>query len=116
MNVRQIYLLTCAVGIVPIALTYGLFPQSSLGFLFGLQLPEPDGVHLFRAAFWFAGCRVQRLRQAAIWSAVVFMAGLAAGRMLSLLLDGPAHWLLDVYLGLELVFGTAGALLLGRRD
>ena len=125
MNARQIYLLICAAGIVPIALTYGLVPQSSLGFLFGLQLPDPDGIHLFRAVmglylalavFWFAGYLRAGLRQAAIWSAVVFMTGLAAGRILSLLIDGPPHWLLNVYLGLEIVFGVAGAVLLARRD
>jgi hypothetical protein len=125
MNARQIYLLVCAGGIVPIALYNGLFPQSSLGFLFGLELPDPDGVHLFRAVmglylalavFWVAGYLRAGLRQPAIWSAVVFMAGLAAGRILSLLVDGPAHWLLNVYLALELVFGIAGAVLLTRPD
>ena len=86
MNARQVYLLVCAVGIVPIALSYGLFPQASLGLLFGLELPDPDGVHIFRAVmglylalavFWLAGYARPKLRQAAIWSAVVFMLGLA---------------------------------------
>ncbi len=125
MNARQIYLLVCAIGIVPIALSYGLFPRASLGFLFGLELPDPDGIHLFRAVmglylalavFWLAGYARPALRQPAIWSAVVFMLGLAAGRILSLMIDGPGSGLLQLYLGLELVFGAAGAVLLMKSD
>ena len=125
MSARQIYLLVCAVGIIPIALSYGLAPQASLGFLFGLEVSAPNGVHIFRAVmglylalavFWFVGFRSVALRQAAIWSAVVFMLGLAAGRVLSLLVDGPANWLLESYLLLELVFGGVGVLMLMRRD
>jgi len=36
------------------------------------------------------------------------MFGLAAGRVLSLLLDGVPHWLLVVYLFLEVAFGLIG--------
>jgi hypothetical protein len=43
-----------------------------------------------------------------LWSLVVFMFGLAAGRVLSLLLDGVPHWLLVVYLFLEVAFGLIG--------
>jgi len=42
------------------------------------------------------------------------MLGLAAGRVLSLLIDGMPHPLLVVYLVLELGFGFAGALLIRR--
>jgi hypothetical protein len=125
MSARQIYLLVCAVGIIPIALSYGLAPQTSLGFLFGIDVPAPNGVHIFRAVmglylalavFWFIGFRKVSVRQSAIWSAVIFMLGLAAGRVLSLLVDGPANWLLETYLLLELAFGGVGILMLMRRD
>lgn len=36
------------------------------------------------------------------------MLGLAAGRVISLVLDGMPHWLLFVYLILELGFGLVG--------
>ena len=125
MNARQIYLLVSAVGLIPIALSYGLVPQASLNFLFGVDVPAPNGVHIFRAvmglylalaAFWFVGFRSVAVRQAAIWSAVVFMLGLAAGRVLSLLVDGPANWLLELYLLIEVVFGGIGVLMLTRHD
>ena len=45
-------------------------------------------------------------------SNIFFMGGLAIGRLLSLTLDGPAHWLLMIYLGLEIVMATWGILTL----
>lgn len=125
MNYRRVYLLVVAFGIVPIALSYGLAPDASLAWLFDLRIPSPNGVHIFRAimglylalaVFWFAGFLRARLRQAALWSAVVFMFGLAAGRLLSLLVDGPANWVLSAYLVIELVFGAIGASLLRQPD
>jgi hypothetical protein len=44
------------------------------------------------------------------------MFGLAGGRILSLILDGMPHWLLAVYLVLELVFGVLGILLIKKSD
>jgi hypothetical protein len=44
------------------------------------------------------------------------MLGLAAGRILSLVVDGIPHWLLVVYLVLELVFGVLGILLIKKSD
>ena len=63
-------------------------------------------------AFWIAGALSSSLTIPALWSLVVFMFGLAAGRVLSLLLDGVPHWLLIVYLVLELAFGLVGLRLL----
>ena len=37
MNVRQLFLLIAAVGLIPIALSYGVTPQKSLNFLFGID-------------------------------------------------------------------------------
>jgi hypothetical protein len=43
------------------------------------------------------------------------MLGLAAGRILSLILDGTPHWLLIVYAILEIVLGL-GAIAIYRGD
>ena len=40
------------------------------------------------------------------------MFGLAAGKILSLIIEGLLHWLIVVYLLLELGFGTIGLLLI----
>lgn len=125
MNLPQLFLIGTAIGLVPIALSYGLMPQQSLGQLFGLQVDSVNGFHIFRAImglyltlalFWVAGALRQPLRQAALQSLVVFMFGLAIGRVGSLLIDGMPDKVLVVYLLLELVCGVLGLLLLKRAD
>jgi hypothetical protein len=125
MNIRRIFLLVAAIGLFPIALSYGLAPQKSLSYLFGITVSDPNGIHIFRAVmglylalivFWLIGAFKAQVRQAAIYSLIVFMFGLAAGRILSLAIDGMPHWLLAVYLVLELVFGVLGMLLITKAD
>jgi predicted membrane protein len=125
MNIRQIFLLVTAVGLLPIALSYGLMPRESLGYFLGISVSDTNSMNIFRAVmglylalalFWTIGAFKVQMRQAALYSLVVFMFGLAAGRILSLIIDGMPHWLLVVYLGLELGFGAVGMLLLRRSD
>jgi hypothetical protein len=125
MNARQLFLLIAGIGLVPIALAYGVVPQKVLGYCLDISVSDTNSVHIFRAimglylglsVFWFIGAFKVRLRQAALYSLVVFMLGLAAGRILSILLDGIPHWLLIVYLLLELVFGVLGVVLLKKPD
>jgi hypothetical protein len=123
MNAPQIFLLISAVGLTPIALSYGVNPQASLKFLFDISLDKINGTHIFRAImglylaliiFWILGARVEKLTQPALCSLVVFMLGLAGGRTLSLLLDGMPNQLLIVYLVLELIFGAVGIWMLKK--
>ncbi len=117
MNRASIFLIVAAVGLTPIALSYGLAPGTSLSLLFDIDGSAVNVRHIFRAimglylalvVFWVAGARTPLLRLPALWSLVVFMFGLAAGRMLSLVLDGAPHALLTVYLVLEVAFGAIG--------
>jgi hypothetical protein len=114
-------LLFVAVGLVPIALGYGLMPEKSMSFLFNISVSEVNLAHILRAVmglylaliiFWILGALKEHLRQAALYSMVVFMLGLAGGRILSLIVDGVPHWLLLLYLALELLFGILGLLLI----
>lgn len=123
MDRRQIFLVVTAVGLVPIALSYGAAPASSLEFLFGIPIEGVNLAHIFRAVmglylalvlFWLAGAFSRELTVPALWSLVVFMFGLAAGRLLSMLLDGVPHWLLIGYLLAEVGFGAVGIALLRR--
>ncbi len=125
MNVRQIFLLIVAVGLIPIAMSYGLMPQQSLRYLFDVSVADTNSIHIFRALmglylgfglFWILGAFNVQLRQAALYSLVVFMFGLAAGRGLSVVVDGMPHWLLFVYLLIELVFGGIGVFLLKKPE
>ena len=125
MNIRQKFLLVAAIGLLPIALSYGLMPQKSLSFLFDISVSDPNGIHIFRAVmglylalimFWLIGAFIVQIRQAALYSLIVFIVWVAAGRILSLIIDGMPHWLLVVYLVLELGFGVLGILLIKKSD
>lgn len=115
------FLIFCAVGLVPIALSYGAAPGASLEYLFGVTVDSTNATHIFRAVMglylamvviWLAGAFDPTLTDKALFSCAVFMLGLAAGRVLSLILDGMPHWLLLVYLVLELVLGVIAVQLL----
>jgi len=123
MNLTKPFLLFAAIGLTPIALGYGAMPGISLQWLFGIDASSVNSSHIFRAVmglylglvlFWIAGAFNPRLQLAALWSLVVFMLGLAAGRVISLVLDGPPHPLLLTYLGLEVVMGVIGIFLIRR--
>jgi hypothetical protein len=116
-------LIFVAIGLIPIALGYGLLPEKSMSYLFNISVTETNLAHILRAVmglylalviFWLIGAFNIQLRQAALYSLVVFMFGLAAGRILSLLIDGVPNWLLIVYLGLELLFGVLGLVLVRK--
>lgn len=122
-KLQKTLLLFVAMGLIPIALSYGLIPEKSLSYLFNISVSEINLIHIFRAVmglylalilFWLIGVFKIQLRQAALYSLVVFMFGLAAGRILSLIFDGVPNWLLLVYLALELSFGTLGLVLIKK--
>ena len=91
--------------------------------LYGFEPNEPNGVHIFRGVmglylattgYWAIGARHARWRDGATMSAVLFMFGLAAGRAISLLIDGIPEPLLWVYLLLEIAFGAWGLAVLRK--
>ncbi len=121
MNLRQKFLVLTAVGLIPIALSYGAAPKSSLNYLFGITIDGTNDTHIFRAimglyfalsAFWLAGAYREKLTLPALYCLTVFMFGLAAGRAFSVAFDGMPHWLLFVYLILEVLFGAVGLVML----
>jgi len=74
MNIRQIFLIVVAIGLLPIALSYGLIPQKSLSYLFDITVSDPNSIHIFRAVmglylaliiFWLIGAFKVQVRQAA---------------------------------------------------
>ena len=124
-RLQRIFLLITAVGLTPIALSYGLMPETSLPWLFGIDANAVNTRHIFRAimglylalvVFWLSGALSPSLQVPALWSLVVFMIGLGLGRLVSLLLDGWPHPLLFGYMMLELAFAVIGWLLLRRAN
>lgn len=120
MKKEAIFLVAAAVGLTPIAMGYGVAPEKLLPLLYGIEVNDVSTKHIFRAVmglylamviFWLNGARQEALTVPALWSVTVFMLGLAAGRALSLLVDGMPHPLLAVYVLLELGFGSVAWIL-----
>jgi len=114
------FLIFCAVGLVPIALGYGAKPSFSLDALFGITVDTLNLTHIMRAVmglylgmvvFWLWGAFKPSMTGPALAGCAVFMLGLAAGRILSFVVDGMPHWLLVVYAVLEIVLGLVAVAL-----
>ncbi len=117
MSKESVFLLVAAAGLTPIALAYGLLPATTVPMLYGVEIDSVNIVHIFRAVmglylamviFWVMGATREPLRLAALYSVVVFMGGLAMGRLLSLLVDGIPVAPLVIYLVLEVGFALVG--------
>lgn len=118
-------LLAMAVGLVPIALSYGVAPRASLPFLYGIDASDIATRHVFRAimglylaliVLWIAGALRRALRAPALLSLFVFTLGLALGRLLSLALDGWPGLILAGYMAAEFALAAAAGWLLSRDD
>ena len=111
------YLLLVALLLVPIALSYGVAPATILPKFLDITVAGTDQTQIFRAlmclylaasTFWaIAAFKPAWQRVAVIW-AIFFSFSLAIGRVISLVVDGPASRLLDLYLGLEIIGGLLG--------
>jgi hypothetical protein len=119
------FLVFCAVGLVPIALSYGAKPSASLDMLFGIAVDTTNLTHILRAVMglylamvliWLLGAVKPSIAGPALVSCAVFMLGLAFGRLLSFVLDGRPHWLLILYALLEVVLGVMALYLFRRRQ
>lgn len=120
---QKIFLLISAIGLTPIALSYGLMPSKSLISIYELSGAETNLFHIFRAVmglylalivFWLSGAFKPQYRQAALYSYVIFMFGLFVGRVISLIMDGIPSNILVFYTVVELVCGAIGLALLSK--
>ena len=120
----RVFLIFCAVGLIPIALGYGAQPSQSLDALFGIAVDTINLTHIMRAIMglylamvvvWIWGAFDERLTTPALVSCAVFMLGLAAGRILSFIVDGMPHWLLVVYAVLEILLGLVAIAIYRQR-
>jgi tetrahydromethanopterin S-methyltransferase subunit C len=117
---NRYFLIFCSVGLVPIALGYGAVPSASLNALFSITVDTTNLTHIMRAVMglyfgmviiWLWGAFSKRMEFPALVACAVFMLGLAAGRILSFVIDGMPHWLLVVYAVLEVVLGVIAIML-----
>jgi len=121
----RVYLLMITVGLFPIALSYGVDPANVLPKLLGFPVEAPNETQIFRALMCLylgmclfcalAAFRRAWQRVALIW-AIIFMASLATGRLLSIILEGMPASLLNWYLVVEAAMAGFGLWILARRD
>ena len=125
MSKERLFLIVTAVGLIPIALAYGVAPGITLPVLYGLEIDNVSALHILRAimglylamvTFWLLGAWRATLLTPALYSVAVFMLGLAAGRTLSLVMDGMPSPLLVVYLALEVALGAVALWLASQQD
>ena len=121
MNYRRIFLFILSISFILITIAHIVYPQKAFLFFFGVEAdyhcnPLIDralrGVYLGFGLFWMIGVYVEKVRRAALFSLVVFMFGLAAGRVWNVAFDGITDRCLFVYLLIEIMIGGTGALLL----
>jgi hypothetical protein len=114
---KNFHLITSVILIIPIALVYGLYPGSILPKLFDLKIEGSDLTNIFRAimglylgmaTIWIIGIFKPKFWTTATITNIVFMGGLAFGRLLSLILDGLPSVYLSTGFILELVFAFWG--------
>lgn len=86
-----------SITICIVGLSYGLWPEKVLPFLFDFKVESVDLNHVFRAmmglylgfaTYWIIGIFKEEHWRGATLSSIVFMGGLAIGRMVSILIDG----------------------------
>ena len=123
---EKLLLIISALGLIPIALGYGLMPEKTLTPLYGFRVDNINLNHIMRAVMglyfgqvviWVLGVYKIEMRKPALYCLVVFMLGLATGRVLSFIIDGMPHWLLIVYFFLEIIIGLIGLkLITGQKN
>jgi hypothetical protein len=116
-GIKNLHLLLSVIVIIPIALAYGLYPKLTLSQLFGIKVETINLTSIFRAlmglylavsAVWILGILKPRFWTTATVMNIVFMGGLAAGRLLSLVVDGVPSLYFLAGLLVELLFAFWG--------
>lgn len=122
---NRLILILAAIGLVPIAMSYGLVPSKSIPYLLGFPVEGTNQTHVFRAImglylanvlFWIAGALLSSLTRPALWSLFVFMGGLAAGRIVSLVMDGFPNFVLVFYLVAEIAFAALAFMAIQKKN
>ena len=110
MQLKKAFLIGAFVAVTIIALLYGVSPTwfaatflgvTDLNLNFAHILRAIAGLYLALAAFWVYAAFNDKYRDAALFTTILFAGGLAAGRCVSLILDGQPAPVLLIYLAME---------------
>ena len=120
MNKESIFLVLVAIGLIPLGITYGAHPSLNflpISFLDKVEINSVDhanifsgimGLYITMALFWILGAFNKSLTIPALWSLIIFMTGIGAGRAISLVTDGiPSNPYL-LFLFCEVIFASIG--------
>lgn len=114
---HNLHLIIAAVIVIPVACVYGLFPKTILPQLLDFSVETTDlsnvfraimGLYLAFASLWIFGILKPDYWKAATLAQILFMLGLAFGRILSLLLDGMPSPVFSYGILGELILGIFG--------
>ena len=114
---RRVHLFSSAVVVIGVGVIYGLHPTYVLPKIFDFILPQSiDLLNIFRAMmglyigfaiFWLVGVYNKSFWRSATISNIIFMGGLAIGRIISFILDGTSFNFLIGFV-LEVLFCSWG--------
>lgn len=120
---KNLHLISSVLLLIIIALVYGFCPAKIIPALGELQPMNTDlfnafkaimGLYLAMATFWSLGVLFPKFWQAATLVNILFMFGLASGRLLSFVLDGlPDPFMFSAF-ALEIAFGIWGVISLKK--
>ena len=120
---KNLHLIISTIILTIVALAYGLSPNNILPELFDFQVQTIDlkqtfratmGLYLGMVVLWIIGIFNPRHWRTATISTVFFMSGLAAGRIISLVLDGIPSIYFSVGLAVELTLAFWGIINLNK--
>ena len=124
MNKESLFLVLVAIGLIPLGVTYGAHPAFNLlpiSFLDEVEINSIDhanifsgimGLYVTMAIFWILGALKKSLTIPALWSLVIFMTGIGAGRAISMIADGMPSGPYLLFLLLEVIFALIGFMLI----
>ena len=120
MNRKSLFLTLVAIGLIPLGIIYGAHPSFNLlpiSFLDEVEINSIDhanifsgimGLYITMAIFWILGALKKSLTIPALWSLVIFMTGIGAGRAISMIADGMPSGPYLLFLLLEVIFALIG--------
>jgi Domain of unknown function (DUF4345) len=117
MNKKNAHLIVSTLILLPVALAYGILPDKLLPIFFDIKVETIDLMHIFRAIMGsylgIVGLFVLGICSDKYWPTatlinVVFMGGLALGRLVSMAIDGRPSLLFLVGFMVELLLAIWG--------
>lgn len=120
-QIKKLVLHSAAFGLAIIGAVYLVAPGAMFS-LYGISMETATELSMVRSAYggvfiafamlFAAGAFNPQLSNTALYALCAFMGGFAAGRVVSLVLDGAPHPLLIVILAVEIFYAVAAVVLL----